>query len=148
MGIYLSAHLQKKHFFQGLNLINSWAKEAKKRGMFRIFDTNANRIWIENINNNIVPQKSYGLFIGDKLIAITGFFETYPKSDHYYFFISKNYLQYEGSMYYIIVESLRDLSRKGIKKVNYAGSIGMSGLKQFKLKLKPAISLDNYNLFV
>ena len=132
-----------------LELINNWAREAKEdRNIFRVFDTNSNRVWINNYSNDIVPQRNYCLLVGNKIVALTGFFETYPNADHYYFFISKNDFEYDGSMYYIIVESFRDLYKKGILKVNYAGSIGMNGLKQFKLKLKPIQFLDNYNLFV
>lgn len=138
--------MKRKDIPQLLGLIVEWKRQNKER-MFRIADMMMNRNYF---NFPATKQYNYVVESREKIVAVSGFYVPYEAANYADIFITKALRadNLSGLSEYLFVRSHEALVGEGITLTNYAGSLGMTGLKNFKEKLKPVKRVTDYSIEV
>lgn len=138
--------MNRKDVPQLLELIIEWKRQNREK-MFRIADMMMNRNYF---NFPATKQYNYVVELHGKIVAVSGSYIPYETANYADIFITKALRSdsFSGLSEYLFVKSHEALAGEGITLTNYAGSLGMKGLKNFKEKLKPVKEVTDYSIEV
>jgi hypothetical protein len=140
--------LTEEHITETRKIIEDWKDEAKER-QFRLYDTTANRNWLDLSTNKDLKQLNFVAIYKDKVIAVMGFNEPFKNANRFDNFILKSQSrEFRGLDRYMYVECLKKLHEKGIKYMNCAGSLGIKTLYDFKNEMLPIQVIQNYSIIL
>lgn len=140
--------LKNEHIEEVKLLINEWKEDAKER-QFRLYDTTANKNWLNLALDTTYKQHNFVALYDNKVIAVMGFNEPYSNATRFDNFILKSKSREFRSLdRFMYIECLRELNKYGIEYMNCAGSLGIKSLYEFKNELNPCEIIQNFSILV